>query len=193
LRISGYGKDEVALKNQIEEQVIQLRSILGDAILYEEDMPLELFVAQLLKTKNWKIATAESCTGGYISHTFTKHLGSSEYFQGAVVAYSNDVKIKVLGVDPDMLRQKGAVSVEVVEQMAKGVLNATGADVAVATSGIAGPDGATETKTVGTICIAVATRHFVVSNEFKFGAQRDQNIIRTFHEALLMVCRVLLD
>lgn len=103
------------------------------------------------------IATAESCTGGNIAHTITLIPGSSDAFAGGIVSYSNEVKMRVLGVKEETLYEYGAVSIPVVEEMSDGALKATGAQIAMATSGIAGPGGGTPGKPVGTVCIAVAT------------------------------------
>lgn len=121
---------------------------------------LESAAKQLLEkceAKRWMIATAESCTGGNIAHTITLIPGSSAAFAGGIVSYSNEVKMRVLGVKKETLSENGAVSIPVVEEMSEGALKATGAQIAMATSGIAGPGGGTPGKPVGTVCIAVAT------------------------------------
>lgn len=176
LRLTGSLPDSHQLETAIETELITLRSILGKAILAEEDIPVEAVIGRLLKEKGLKLATAESCTGGNIAHLITTIPGSSEYFNGSVVAYSNDVKIQSLGVSPESLSAHGAVSQEVVEQMATSVLKCFGADVAVAVSGIAGPDGGTEEKPVGTIWICVCTNNKLISRRFQFGQLRTRNI-----------------
>ena len=121
-----------------------------------------------MKTRGETLATAESCTGGNIAHRFTAMPGASEYFKGGVVAYSNEVKIALLGVDPESLNRYGAVSQSVAEQMAEGI----------STTGIAGPTGGTPEKPVGTVWMAVATPNGVFSRRMVFGSVRSQNIER---------------
>lgn len=114
-------------------------------------------IGELLRNKKVTMATAESCTGGYIAHLITSIAGSSDYFKGSVVSYANEVKVNVLGVNAADLEREGAVSEAVVLQMAEGVRKITGADYAVSTSGVAGPGGGTPEKPVGTVWIGVAT------------------------------------
>ncbi|MEA3223986.1 MAG: nicotinamide-nucleotide amidohydrolase family protein [Thermodesulfobacteriota bacterium] len=132
----------------------------------------------LLKKRGLTFASAESCTGGLIGHLVTQEPGSSEYFKGAIVAYSNDIKINVLGVSARDIEHHGAVSGEVVEGMLLGALKATGADVGVATTGIAGPSGGTQSKPVGTVWIAAGSLddHIKRCFHFKFGRQRNKMI-----------------
>ena len=147
-------------------------------IIGSEDDSLESVTGTLLKTRGETLATAESCTGGNIAHRFTAMPGASEYFKGGVVAYSNEVKIALLGVDPESLNHYGAVSQSVAEQMAEGVRRATGATYGISTTGIAGPTGGTPEKPVGTVWMAVATPNGVFSRRMVFGSVRSQNIER---------------
>lgn len=137
------------------------------------------------------MGTAESCTGGRIANMITLIPGSSDYFAGGVVSYSNEVKRNVLGVSEDSLNLHGAVSREVVEQMALGAIHALGCDCAVATSGVAGPGGGTPQKPVGTVWIAAALKDRVVSECYHFGTIREQNIQQAADMALLMLLRLL--
>lgn len=187
LRMSAELKDGISLQKVIDDESAKLHAILGNAILADEDIAIEDLIGKLLKDKGLTLATAESCTGGNIAKLITSVAGSSAYFKGSVVAYDNAVKEKVLGVSTNDLIQHGAVSLPVVEQMAKGALSLLSADVAVATSGIAGPDGGTEQKPVGTVCVAVATKDKVISKQFFFGKLRDRNITRATLAALVMV------
>lgn len=152
----------------------------------EEDA-VEKQLGRLFRAKHYTVATAESCTGGYIAHLITLVAGSSGYFKGSVVAYSNEVKERVLGVRAADIEREGAVSETVVKQMAEGVKRLTGADYAVATSGIAGPDGGTSEKPVGTVWIGVATPEKTLARKFVFSFTRERNIAKAAVKALEMV------
>ncbi|MDO9153788.1 MAG: competence/damage-inducible protein A [Paludibacter sp.] len=187
LRLSGNSDDSPALEFSINQQIAGLTEILGNAIISFEDVSVEILVGNLLKSYGKMIATAESCTGGNIAHKITSVAGSSEYFKGSVVAYSNEVKANILKVSADDLETFGAVSKEVVEQMASGVRKLLKTDVSIATSGIAGPSGGTDEKPVGTVWIAVCSEDELISCEFRFGGLREQIIERTTQAALLML------
>jgi nicotinamide-nucleotide amidase len=130
---------------------------------------------------------AESCTGGYISHIFTQHPGSSEAFLGGAVSYSNDLKEGILGVQEETLWQHGAVSEETATEMVQGALRNFKSDYAIAVTGIAGPGGGSDDKPVGTVWIAVASKEETVVRMFTFGNKRKQNIERTAVTALGML------
>ena len=177
LRLTGIGEDEQILYPIIEKGAMKLRNILPEENFYGfDDERIEQVIGKLLKGKGKKLALAESCTGGSIAQMITSVPGSSEYFLGAVVAYSNDIKEKILGVKSGTLIQFGAVSEDVIRQMAEGVLRVYGADYAIATSGIAGPDGGSPSKPVGTTWIAVASKEKTISKVFHFGEHRGRNI-----------------
>lgn len=146
---------------------------------------------ELLRAKGLVMGTAESCTGGRIANMITLVAGSSEYFTGGVISYSNDVKHNVLGVSEESLSQHGAVSREVVEQMALGAIRVLGCDCSVATSGIAGPGGGTPEKPVGTVWIAAALKDRIVSRCWHFGTERQQNIQSAADAALTMLSELL--
>lgn len=154
-------------------------------------MKIEEEIGGLLRARHLTMGTAESCTGGYIAHLITRVAGSSDYFCGGVVSYSNEVKQHVLGVSEESLRRHGAVSRPVVEQMAAGAVRVLGCDCAVATSGVAGPGGGTPEKPVGTVWIAAALEGKVVSGCYHFGTERGENI-RLAAEAALRMLRELL-
>jgi nicotinamide-nucleotide amidase len=139
---------------------------------------LEEVIGRMLKERGKTLATAESCTGGYLAHRITSVSGSSQYYLGSVVAYSNALKTQLLGVSENHLMQHGAVSEAVVSQMASGARKALGVDYAIATSGVAGPDGGSEEKPVGTIWVAVASADGVRARRFLFGNNRERNIIQ---------------
>ena len=146
-------------------------------------------IGEELLRRGQTMATAESCTGGNIAHQVTLVPGSSAWFRGGVVSYTNDVKMNVLQVPCELIDRYTEVSTQVAEAMAKGVCLITGADFAVSTTGIAGPTGATDNNPVGTVCICVATPHKVVSARLVFGSDRQSNI-DSFTDAAL---RMLLD
>ena len=191
LRLSGLLDDALTLEFAMNQQIDKLTQILGNAIVAFEDIPIEKMIANLLKSKGLMVATAESCTGGNIAHQFTLIPGSSEFFKGSVVAYSNEVKTNVLQVSTEDLENYGAVSQAVVEQMAIGVRRLLKADVSIATSGIAGPTGGTIDKPVGTVWISVSSEELTLSREFRFGPLREQNIIRSTQAALLMLKEII--
>ena len=145
----------------------------------------------LLRSKGLLMGTAESCTGGRIANMVTLVAGSSDYFVGGVVSYSNEVKHNVLGVSEDSLRLYGAVSREVVEQMAQGAIRTLGCDCSVATSGVAGPGGGSPEKPVGTVWIAAALKEQVVSHCYHFGTVRAENIQSAADTALTMLLELL--
>lgn len=187
LRISVCLQDEVECNQIADEYMQKLEGLLGEAIFAHDDISLQRVIGQLLLDSGKYMATAESCTGGAIAASITANSGSSAYYKGSVVSYHNDVKHAVLGVKEDDFLNYGAVSEPVVEQMAQGVVKALGVDYAVATSGIAGPDGGSAEKPVGTVWVAVASKVAVKSHCFHFGIDREQNIQRSVSNALLML------
>lgn len=188
LRLSATGTSEDNLQEEINRHVVQLYSLIPEYIFGEDDDSLEEIIGKFLKNLNLTVATAESCTGGYIAHLITSIPGSSAYFKGSVVSYSNEIKTSILGVNPGTLEEYGAVSRETVTEMAQGVLKKLNSDCAVAVSGIAGPDGGSEDKPVGTVWIAVITPfHGLVTKKFLFGEHRERNIRRSGLAALDML------
>ena len=139
------------------------------------------------------MATAESCTGGNIAHLITSVPGSSAYFYGSVIAYQNEVKASVLKVENGVINRHGAVSKQVVEQMVKGVMTVIGSDTAIATSGIAGPDGGTEEKPVGTTWISVAYKDKAYLKKVSFGGTRERIIDQASFTAMQLLRRLVLD
>lgn len=193
LRLSARGLDRDHLNGLIETEVTKLHEIVGKYIYGEGKQTLEEVVGIELRKRKKTVATAESCTGGAIAAALTSIPGSSDYFQGSVVAYSNDVKLNQLKVREQDLIERGAVSQEVVEQMAVGVRELIGTDFAIATSGIAGPDGGTEEKPVGTVWIAVAGPNRLWSKEFQFGKKRKLNIHLSVNAGLAALRREILE
>ncbi len=176
LRLTAVGTDRAALEAQTAELFDALIPRLGSHVVDTEGDDAATALIKHLKTRQKTVSTAESCTGGYIAHLLTKPAGASAYFRGSVVAYANDTKIKLLGVKPETLQTYGAVSRECVEQMARGVRQVLETDYAIAVSGIAGPDGGTPEKPVGTIWIAAASATNCESRLLKGYADRQINI-----------------
>jgi len=176
LRLSITGDNKPELEKMIDAEVQKLKKILPDNIFAYDDIAIEERIAELLLEKGKTLGTAESCTGGYIAHLITSHAGSSAYFKGSVVSYSNEIKENVLGVNSKDLEEFGAVSQEIVEQMATGARKVLNTDYAVATSGIAGPDGGTDEKPVGTVWIALAGDFGVRSEKLELYKVRERNI-----------------
>ena len=187
LRLTGRGNDKVKLVNILNREKVKLEEILGDDIFSEEDTPLEMIVGDLLKKKKLTVSTAESCTGGSIAARLTSISGSSKYFNGGIVAYSNDVKMGLLHVSSETLAQHGAVSEETVIEMVKGAMKALKTDCAVATSGIAGPNGGTPEKPVGTVWIAAGYKNEIRTYKQETNRGRAMNIERAGNNALLML------
>jgi len=192
LRLSTKGYDLDKLTTAINKKTEELKLIIpkyifGYEVFGEERVTLEQLVGKLLKEKNKTLSTAESCTGGYIAHLITSISGSSDYYLGSVISYSNRIKEIELGVSSKMLHENGAVSKQVVEQMAKVIREKYNTDYSIATSGIAGPTGGTDEKPVGTVWIAVARKDGIVSEKFLFGKHRERNIQRAASAALNML------
>lgn len=174
LRLSSYGK---ATEAEVLSHIDTLLPLISDYLLATEDISLEALAARLLTQQGMTIATAESCTGGRLAAALNAQSGSSAYYMGSVVAYANEVKEQVLGVQHDTLVQHGAVSEQTVRQMAEGVRALMHTDYAIATSGIAGPTGGTPDKPVGTVWIAWATPTGTEAQCFHFGAAREREQI----------------
>ncbi len=184
LRISASGENKLVLEEEVNKQANALQSIIKEYVFGFETDTLEGVIGKLLFEKKQSLATAESCTGGYIAHLITKVAGCSEYYKGSVIAYSNEIKTMELNLSQTDLQQYGAVSREVVEQMAKGVKEKFGSNYAIATSGIAGPTGGSIEKPIGTVWIAIATPIGIVSEKYLFGDNRVGTIQRAALTAL---------
>lgn len=184
LRLSSSGEDMARVTKAINEQCKRLHSFIPDLIFGYDDVSMEEVIGDYLKRLGKKLSVAESCTGGYVSHLITAIPGSSAYFNGSVVSYSNQSKARLLGVSEALIEEYGAVSQQVVEAMAAGALMRFDADYALSISGIAGPDGGTVEKPVGTVWIGLATPAGVTSKLFLFGEHRGRNIRRAALTAL---------
>lgn len=176
LRLTSTGENIEAIKHEVEEQVQSLHSIISEYIFGYDDDTLPQVIGKMLFERNLNIATAESCTGGYVGHLITSVPGSSDYYRGSVIAYHNDIKQDLLEVTKDTLKKHGAVSEETVKEMAEGVRKKLQTDIGVSSSGIAGPGGGTEEKPVGTVWIAYSDKEKTVARKLMLGNDRDINI-----------------
>lgn len=176
LRLTGIGNTTEALENETELLTEKLRDRVGQFIYGYGEEPLEVAVGKKLLDKKLTIAVAESCTGGYLSHLVTSVPGSSSYFLGSIIPYDYAIKMRQLGVKPETLEQYGAVSEETIREMANLVRAKFNTDIGVATSGIAGPGGATPEKPVGTVWIAYSDKHQTVTRKLQLSKERLLNI-----------------
>lgn len=191
LRLTARGDEESYLQKIIDDEFFKLRTILGSHLFCGSDTTLAGALGSILTERGETLATAESCTGGNIAHEITRVAGSSVYFKGSVVAYSNEVKIRVLNVSSETLSGFGAVSRETVLQMVSGVQRLLSSDCAIATSGIAGPGGGSVEKPVGTVWIAVRYGERSEAECFCFEGDREQVIARATQSALLMLIQLM--
>lgn len=187
LRLTAKGADRNKVTDMLDKQTGLLLASVKDYFMGFECDNLAETLGERLSENGKTVATAESCTGGNIAHLITLVAGSSRYYKGSVVSYANEVKEKVLGVCAGDLQQYGAVSEEVVKQMAEGVKRLLKTDYAIATSGIAGPSGGSDEKPVGTVWIAVAGERGCVAEKFLFNTTRDNFMERTSNQAILML------
>ncbi len=187
LRLTATGENKQELTAIIQDQIEQLLHIIPDLVFGFNDDSLEGVVGNLLHKKHLTVSTAESCTGGYLAHLITSVAGSSAWYQGSVVAYQNRIKTQTLAVSEKILKEHGAVSQQVAEAMADGMRKSFGTDYALAVSGIAGPDGGSDEKPVGTTWIALSTAQGVTSKKFLFGEHRQRNIRKAALTALNML------
>jgi nicotinamide-nucleotide amidase len=193
LRLTVSGKCASESKQILEVIENKLLKIIPQYIFGYDDVNLEQVLGEVLKERGLSLATAESCTGGNIARLITSIPGSSAYYTGSVIAYQNHVKTEVLKVEESVINQFGAVSQPVVEQMAGGVKSYFGTDTAIATSGIAGPDGGTKEKPVGTTWIAVVYQEKILSKKFLFWGTRERIIDQASYAAMQLLRRLILD
>lgn len=190
LRLSARGEDYNTIKKELDSQVNKLMPLIEDYFIGFDEGDLSLVLAKLLIEKGKTLSTAESCTGGNIAHSITINAGSSNYFKGSVVAYSNEIKINVLGVEENAINNYGAVSEGVAKQMALGAIKRIGTDYAIATTGIAGPTGGSEEKPVGTVWIAIANnKGECIASKHNFYSSRENFINRTTNECFAQLIR----
>jgi nicotinamide-nucleotide amidase len=187
LRLTAYGTDRKVLQHAIDKAEKELYSYAGDFIFGFDNDTMESVVGQLLRSKGMTLSTAESCTGGNIAQLITSIAGSSDYFKGSLVAYSNEIKEQFLGVPHKVIAEHGAVSKQTVIAMAEGIRTRFATDYAISVSGIAGPGGGTAEKPVGTTWIAIATPTETIARKFLLGDHRGRNIRKASMAALNML------
>jgi nicotinamide-nucleotide amidase len=190
LRLTSYGDNK---KNHLDQFENQILTRLATLVFGTGDINLSKAIGAMLRERKETIGTAESCTGGYLSHMLTSVPGSSEYYMGSVIPYAYELKTLLLDISEDMLNTYGAVSEEVVTAMANGARKKLGVTWALATSGIAGPGGATPTKPVGTIWIACSGPNGTKSRLLRLNRDRMSNIEYTSIAALVLLRRMMLD
>ncbi len=193
LRLTATGENKTELEDQINDAVKKLLTLIPKYFFGFDKQQLYEIIGGLLRDQKQTLSTAESCTWCHIAHLITSVAGSSEYFKGSVVAYANEIKHEVLGVEEQNLIDFGAVSEQVVKQMADGVRKKFNTDFAIATSGIAGPGGGTKEKPVGTTWIAIATPNKTIAFHYLFGEHRERNIRKTALTALNLLRKELLS
>jgi nicotinamide-nucleotide amidase len=184
LRLTGTGSNGVALDKILDEQFELLKIKVADYLVTDEDDTMEVVVGKLLKAKHQTVATAESCTGGYIGHLLSKHAGSSTFYTGGIISYDNRIKTEFLDVPTSILQTVGAVSKEAVEQMAIAVRKKMNTDYAISVSGIMGPTGNTDEKPLGMVWVGVANKEKVISKVFYLRFDRQRNIEITTTQAI---------
>ncbi len=193
LRFSAYGSDSQKMNADLDNIIQHLYDLVGEFIFGEDEDSMQKVVGKLLKEKQLSLATAESCTGGYLAHLITSIPGSSAYYKGSIISYSNEIKIKELDVEAEILKTEGAVSEACVLQMATNLRKKFNTDFAISTSGIAGPDGGTASKPVGTVWIAISSAQKTFARKFNMGDNRERTIDRTALTALDLLRRYILE
>ena len=193
LRLSATGFDADATAKEVDEHFENLKSLVAVYLVTDMDEPMEKVVGKLLIVKGKTVCTAESCTGGYIAHLLTAIAGSSKFYDGSVVSYSYQAKEDLLQVDKNTLETKGAVSEEIVLQMAMGALQNIKSDYVIAVSGIMGPDGGIPDKPAGTVWIAVGNKEKIQAQKLFFRFDRTRNIQLTAVNALNLLRKFILD
>lgn len=185
LRLTAKGADEKLLHDTIAQEVEKLKPLIGDVIVgYDEEDSIQVVLGRLLKEKQLTIATAESCTGGKIAQTITSVAGASSYFKGSVVSYSTEIKESLLNIPAALIEEHSVVSKEVAMAMAQSVQQLMKTDIAISTTGNAGPSKGDSDVEVGTVCVAIAIKNDIFAEEFNFGQPREKVIDRAVNKAL---------
>jgi nicotinamide-nucleotide amidase len=191
LRLTAKSDNNPAIEKELDEKVNHLIELTKDYFMGFEIDNIASIIGEELKNTGKTICSAESCTGGFISHLITSNPGASQYYKGSVIAYSNEIKQSLLDVSFENLQTYGAVSKQVAEEMSKGALKRLQTTYAVATTGIAGPEGGSEEKPVGTVWISVSSDKKTISEKYYFPTTRDNFIERTSNQALLMLLKLI--
>ncbi len=192
LRLMATGKDEIVIRNLVEKQIKQVAELLKDSVVgYEEDASIEELIAKKLVANSQSLSVIESCTGGEIATQFTQHAGASSYFKGSMVPYNSAYKIKVLGIDKELIDKFTVVSNEVAQEMALRGQQLFETHYCIATTGVAGPTQGETQDEVGTVYIALATPTGVFSKKFNFGKPRERVIKRGVNKALELLLKEL--
>ncbi len=189
LRLTGRSNNSDALATELKTRQQALAERLGNIVIAHDDLTMEQVLGHALAEKGKTVGLAESCTGGYIGHLLTQVSGSSRYFNGSIVCYSNDVKQNVVGVPAETITQNGAVSEQTVTAMAQGAVRVLNSDYALAVSGVLGPDGGTDRAPVGTVWMAVASQDTVKAKQFRFFYDRQRNKEQAAKMGMLMLWR----
>ncbi|MDR0333369.1 MAG: CinA family nicotinamide mononucleotide deamidase-related protein [Dysgonamonadaceae bacterium] len=190
LRLSVWGEENT---DELNKNTEKLNLLIKEWLISRTDKSPELLIGEKLLEKQLNISTAESCTGGNIAHRITKIAGASAYFEGSIVSYSNNVKAETLGVDKTVLKTCGAVSREVVEQMAVNVATQLKTDCSIAVSGIMGPDGGTTDKPVGMVWICTNYCNKLTTQQYNVGVNRAENIERVTNLAILQLLKSMIN
>ncbi len=193
LRLSTSGFDKKNIEEKVEKYFLELKSLVKDYMVTDVDDTIPVVLGKMLKAKNKRVSTAESCTGGYIAHLITSVAGSSDYYTGSIVSYSYDVKESLLGVKENTLNTYGAVSEQTVTEMLKGLLEKLNTDYGIAVSGIMGPAGGTKDKPVGTVWIAVGNKENHQTQKINLRFNRERNIEVTGIMALNFLRKFILE
>ena len=193
LRLTSGGENKMEIEKEVDEKFIQLQKLVAAYIVTNEDEKMEAVLGKLLSQKKKTMCTAESCTGGFIAHLITSIPGSSVFYDGSIISYSYKAKEDLLQVNEKTLLEKGAVSEEVVIEMAKGALQNIGSNYAIAVSGIMGPDGGMPDKPVGTVWMATGNRDKIITQKLHFRFERQLNIQLTAVNALNLLRKFILE
>jgi nicotinamide-nucleotide amidase len=193
LRLTAISTQAGTLESQLDRLFSDLKSRVKEWMVTDEDISLQEVLGKLLSSRKQTLSTAESCTGGHVAQLITSIPGSSVYFRGSIIAYDNDIKKKILGVDSAILSTAGAVSEEAVRAMVSGVIKIMGTDFAIATSGIMGPGGGSKEKPVGTVWIAAGNANVILTQKHRFRFDRQRNIELTAVNVLNLLRRFILS
>lgn len=193
MRLTGKGNNRAVLESELDQQCNKLQLLVSEWLIATGDLSLVSIIHSLLKAKGQTVGTAESCTGGYIAQMLTAEPGSSDIYKGSIVSYANEIKQSVLKVPETILQTNGAVSEETVTAMVKGALAILNTNYVIATSGIMGPDGGTDSKPVGMVWIAAGSKSKTIARRFQFRFDRQRNIEIAAINALMLLRSVVLE